>query len=387
VLSEDYKGAMSFALGNAEAIMESGSTDALLESLYLIEKQSANSAPDDDAARFYILLGDAERHAGYLAKAEEHYGKALSIIDRLPRENRTEAERGEAGVRACMGLGEVKSRQQKWGEARGAVERGLGYAGRDRRSAARLLLVNGGICMREGDLGKALENYEKALKASKELKDMDIAGRASAGLATVFGWRGDWKKSIKLGNRALKIAETGGTRNEQAVLHNNLGLSYSRAGKSEDAVGHFERAVAIAEKTGNRAALLNGLLNAAEEHAKNGAYGKALDYGARAEENCEAMGDEFELAGCRITLGMIYRLKGDLEDARGHIDSAERLLEKSRDPYSESQVCLERAKLFRDMRDCRKASHFLKKAEKLYLKHEFPGIEEIRGLKKELGGK
>jgi tetratricopeptide (TPR) repeat protein/DNA-binding MarR family transcriptional regulator len=377
VLSGDAGRAAGFALEHGDELVESWHPDDLLEHLYMLETYTTKSG---NAVGFLLMVGDLERRSGYLQKAQAHYEKAVSIIDCQPGET----PRNDA-VKVCMGLGEALSRQQKWGEAVRAVEKGLKFAGKDASGKASLRIALGGISMRRERPADARKSYILALATGKKLDNRALVARASGGLATVYGWMGDWKKSAQLGAVALKTATSAGTKNEQAILHNNLGLSLARLGRTGEAIAHFEKGVMLADETGNKAALMNGLLNAAEYYAQKGEYTRALDNCRKAGEICVVLGDMLELAGSQVTTGMVHRMSGDMDAARKSLDRADAIVSKLGDEDLRAQVYLEYTKLFIAMNELKRASTYLAGAERLYCKNSFPGMDEIHALKKSIG--
>ena len=119
-----------------------------------------------------------------------------------------------------------------------------------------IVLVNfGDLYSKLNDSSRALENYEEALTLHRELKNRGDEANVLAHLGTIHTSQNNLTEALGYLNQALQIAETNPTLNIpriQAYTLIGLGDVYRLQGKPADALSCFERAHKLAESVGDR---------------------------------------------------------------------------------------------------------------------------------------
>ncbi|MFQ5679192.1 MAG: tetratricopeptide repeat protein [Gemmatimonadota bacterium] len=195
---------------------------------------------------------------------------------------------------------------------RGAVDRG------DRALQARALNVRGAIALEGGRIDEAEGFFLGALAEAKELEDHGTVGRCCNNLGIIANLRGQHTRAIASYTMALAAFQRAGLPQGVGETENNLRITYRDLGELPRALEAADRAVEVAERSGNRALV-------------------AFALGGRAE--IRALAGEPELAHREIQRALsLHREVGDVvgeaEDLRvlalalaelGDVDAAEEL--------------------------------------------------------------
>ena len=98
---------------------------------------------------------------------------------------------------------------------------------------------------------QAKASFEAAVWAAEAGRHDEIAARAWAALVFVVGYQGaDYKRGAELAQRAsAAIARLGGNADIEASLEQGLGAMAADQEKTDESVAHFEKAVALEEKS------------------------------------------------------------------------------------------------------------------------------------------
>jgi DNA-binding SARP family transcriptional activator len=124
----------------------------------------------------------------------------------------------------------------------------LADAAADRRAQAQAHNMLGMLARSRGDLASARRELERSLA----LADEPGAARAAAlnNLALVERDAGELERARELTESALELAAAHGDRHREAALENNLADLHHAAGRTEEAMDHLKRAVAIFSEVG-----------------------------------------------------------------------------------------------------------------------------------------
>ncbi len=177
-----------------------------------------------------------------------------------------------------------------------------------------------------GQLDEAVEQAEEALALSQTLGDDTIAGISYLALGNLYLRRGDAVRADRSFNRALALANATGNVRSTAKRYQIAGQAYATAGRRDAAIEFLLKSI----ETYNRISEKNG---AAESHCTlaaveidAGDFATALAHAqiglelARADSNSQREGELL------IQLGRIAHAEGDLATARTHWQEAASLL-------------------------------------------------------------
>jgi tetratricopeptide (TPR) repeat protein len=108
----------------------------------------------------------------------------------------------------------------------------------------------------EKHFDKALEYYQKFLSVARELgwKKQEVI--ALVNMATVYTELGDQKKALAMNVAALRSCQE---PYYLPIIFNNMGVAYNKEGKSDSALGYFQKSIVSAERSGNNDAKASSL--------------------------------------------------------------------------------------------------------------------------------
>jgi tetratricopeptide (TPR) repeat protein len=105
----------------------------------------------------------------------------------------------------------------------------------------------GHLQSRTGDLGVAVQSYERVLALGNSVADHSIVAAASNNLGTIYSTLGDLVKAEKLHNQALSLHKKFTRRDGMAVSYANLSVIYAIRNKLDVARGLLEKSLALNE--------------------------------------------------------------------------------------------------------------------------------------------
>ncbi|HXF45347.1 MAG TPA: HD domain-containing phosphohydrolase [Burkholderiaceae bacterium] len=93
---------------------------------------------------------------------------------------------------------------------------------------------------------ESLAPAESALSCARTLGDPNLIAKAAKILGVAHSYLGDFAGAVHAFTQALESAQIANDRGQQAANWNNLGLAHHSAGRYEEAVAMFEKAIAVA---------------------------------------------------------------------------------------------------------------------------------------------
>ncbi len=229
-------------------------------------------------------------------------------------------------------------------------------------SAAQGLFRLGRVAWRQGRLDDALELYERARSASKELGDDDLRAAIENGAGSVFCQRGIFTQarasyavaselavsaalrgriqinmgalSLLLGDveearasyeRAVTLLESVSDDEALTLALHNLALAHAEEQDWDAAETAFERCLAIAEKRDDKNVIAGAVLNQAELRCESERYPEALERSEKSLALFGEMEDESGRAAALRVQGEIYRKMHQLEEAEPRLKEAIRI--------------------------------------------------------------
>jgi tetratricopeptide (TPR) repeat protein len=179
-----------------------------------------------------------------------------------------------------------------------------------------------------GDLGKAMEHFQRALTMAEATGFAEGQASAFGGLGHGHGLLGDLSKSIACYQRSREIFQAIGDKAQEANALSNVGISYRRYGELARAIDYLEQALALQEELGlleGQASTLEGLGLCLRDV---GEIKGAIEYFEQALGIEEMLGNR---RGQAIALGNI----GNAHRAAGSVDKAIRTLTRALTLYEE----------------------------------------------------
>jgi CHAT domain-containing protein/Tfp pilus assembly protein PilF len=192
----------------------------------------------------------------------------------------------------------------------------------DRLSEA-LVLHNLGAAYRStGRTTTAIGLYEQALKIERETGDDAGEGGTLNSMGLAYATLGQYTKAIDLYDAALTIRRKVGDKDGQGDTLSNLGVAYRRLSDYPKAIEFYEQALAIHHEVGNRGREGTILNNLGAAYLALSQYGKAIGFLERALPILRQSGDRVGEAHTLGNAGEAYRSLGQYEKAIGFFEQA-----------------------------------------------------------------
>lgn len=173
-----------------------------------------------------------------------------------------------------------------------------------------------------GDYGKALENALEALAIAEETDSPERICGLFNNLSILYCRLEDTANSINCAERAIEMAEQTGNLREKARGLTNLASNMEDAGRFEEAYRYYNRSLEILEETGVEDQIAISLLNTSAMALKAGLTEKAEEFAERAIKLSLKNDSTYIEAGARNTMGRILAIKGNKEQAEALFQKA-----------------------------------------------------------------
>ena len=166
-----------------------------------------------------------------------------------------------------------------------------------------------------GDLRKAMQYYEEALKISQEIKDKMNECQWLGNLGTPYRTMGHVEKAIEYYEKALAIAREIGDRQAEGTWLGNLSIAYNILGKIEKNIECSENALSIAREIGDQSNESNELTNLSIAYRDLSQVEKAIEYSEESLVIARVIRDRKGESVNLLNLGNCYYSLKQLEKA------------------------------------------------------------------------
>jgi class 3 adenylate cyclase/tetratricopeptide (TPR) repeat protein len=285
-----------------------------------------HAADRDRAWRYSRLAGDHAKGIYANVDAASLYMQALQTARRFRG-----ATGSEIGA-VAESLGDVRYRLGEFEDAGEAYRLAVRHTAGDRIEGARLLLKQALIPWRLGRYPQALARVTRGLRLIEGLNDQ-AAVRERANLfarkAVIKQQQGRALEAIEWCRRTIEAADGSGTREALAQAQYVLDWAYASLGRFDEAV-YSERALAIYVELGNlerQGAILNNLGAIAYYQAK---WTEAVGFYERAQQVWERSGDRWSASFAVVNRAEVLLDQGRLSEAEPLIRESLRVARASR---------------------------------------------------------
>ena len=183
---------------------------------------------------------------------------------------------------------------------------------------ARALNILGQIMHIKGNYAEAIQAFKDARNLYAGMEDsLKVAG-LEQNLAVVLGGMGLADRAVEHYFNSLRIVERLGSKQNRAILLNNIGRSLDELGDNEAAIRYLTQAIEISKEIGDRSTLSMAYLNLAILHSKLEDYQLCLFYLQLAEDNLPIPPPVSRLARVYYNRGHTYAMINDFENAALH---------------------------------------------------------------------
>jgi predicted ATPase len=215
-------------------------------------ERAASALTQDDMgvkslSRLEHKLSNVHVRRGEWELAESHLEEALMGCD----EDKQDEEAQECGrIYADWSL--IAYHRGDTGRARELAQHALRLAetAGEPRALAQTHNILGILASRTGDYGAARDHLGESLALTEALDEPSIRAAALNNLALVCGADGDVERALQLEGEALALVTSQGDRHREAALHNHVADLLHAAGRSDEAMTHLKKSVAIYAEIG-----------------------------------------------------------------------------------------------------------------------------------------
>lgn len=219
---------------------------------------------------------------------------------------------------ALLAEAEAAGKQGRWQE----VRRMLAAVREELPRAPRGLLLLADACCQLDDLEQARSAADEALARFREAGDDEGAMKAKNLLGVALFHAGSLDAARVWFRGALALAMALGADRMRADLANNLGAICDLTGEREQALLYYHQALRGYEELGSLPGQARARHNLGIAHRDLGQCSAAEDSFARAAELAEAAGDPVLFAFARVAEAEMVVRRGDLEGAEQRIRQA-----------------------------------------------------------------
>ncbi len=260
------------------------------------------------------------------------------------------------------GTGNIKIRKGDFTGAEADIRDARGISERifDRKGTVLAVIDLGSLEWKRGNYGKSLKYLEYALRMAGDMGDDELEGKAYMSMANIYDERGDHEKAIMYSELALKSLEKTGNERGIVTIYNNMGVAYARLGDVNGDTAayvrskeYYEKCINLSEKLGYMVMEGWAAFNMSETLAKMGDFDTALEYAEMSRKIFDKMNDDLGLSGALMSYAIIYREKGDFESSDSYFRETIALRRKLKTPYRIADALYEYGVLLKSMKDSR----------------------------------
>ena len=200
------------------------------------------------------------------------------------------------------------------------------------------------------DLAWAIEDYldlqglwverliviEAALKAARSSGSQYDEGAWLGNLGNAYADLGRLDEAIDHYQQALAISHEIGDRRGEGTRLGNLGNAYRNLGRLDEAIDHYQQALAISIDIGDRRGEGNHLGNLGNAYADLGRLDEAIDHYQQALAIQRDIGDRRGEGNQLGNLGIAYYSLGRVDEAIDHFQQAIHIFEEIKSPNAET---------------------------------------------------
>lgn len=274
-----------------------------------IEAARVMGNPDGEAL-FMVQLASSYTRTGDLTLALDLQQQALHIYQELDDRRSIASCMIDIGKVYCD-LGNLQQAASYYHEAQE-----INAIIQNQNVEKSLLAALAPFYVMRGETRKSVAIHEQLIALARTTGDRTSESASLANAAVDYEGLGEYTRAIEYIERALQIARQEGLREYEAIQLNTLADIYTHLGELEQASGLCQQAIDINEQLGNIASLVTSYGRLAWTLKCAGRAQEAIDNFERALELCRSIGDSYALSGLIHNLGTVYcDLKQDYRQA------------------------------------------------------------------------
>ncbi|MFJ6940488.1 BTAD domain-containing putative transcriptional regulator [Streptomyces sp. NPDC101132] len=257
----------------------------------------------------------------------------------------------------------------------------------DRRSFGRAQWLSCSFALRAGRLPVAQEHARAAVRACREADDVPVLRQALNDLGLIAVTLGDFDEAIAHYEEALALARRLGHRSGEIATSLNCALAHVRLGDTARALAAAEEALEAIGELDDAAALAYALYVRGVALAGAGRHEEAGEQLTEALEACHRAGDDGREVHVRYRLADSLRLLGRFPAAESMGRRAVALARRRADERAEGQALLVCGRVLADRSDAEGAQVYLEQALHIFEGLGLPERQDAADLLERLGGR
>ena len=186
---------------------------------------------------------------------------------------------------------------------------------KDPRLQANVETWMGGTLEILGDITRALEHQQQALKLARENGPRLAEGNALSNIGKIYNDLADWQKALEYYQQALAVFQSLKLVQNQAITINNIGIAYMQSGEQEKALDYLQQGLPLLRSVKNKNSEAYTLLNIGRAYRRMGQYDKALDYYSQAQVIQRETGNRAQSGETLDEIGVAYAADGKYDKA------------------------------------------------------------------------
>jgi len=233
----------------------------------------------------------------------------------------------------------------------------------EQASARAQALGREGVTLYErDDFESALIKFQEALALFEWIGDRENEAIVHNYIGLIYERWGRYQQAVAHSQKSLEIYKEIGDRESEATAHNNMGIVYQELGEYQQALEHGQKALLIHQEVGDREGEALAHHNIGAAHDALGEPHQALEYYQRALEiRCE-LGDQTGEAQSYNNIGMVYYQQGEYQRALEYFQRSLPIFQKAGDRYDEEIIYNNIGGIYHEQGELQQASEYYQKA-------------------------
>lgn len=173
-----------------------------------------------------------------------------------------------------------------------------------------------------------VRTYRRVIRLARRNGNRYELARACSNLGYYFVYAGCWWRSEILSCYALMLFETLDSNHGRAHTNNHLGVLYLRMHQWAKAEQHLKHACTLWQAMSDHHSLIYAFENLGVFYYETNQGDQALSYFYQALQQVELTGEQKEIAGILLNIGLVHSLRNELRQAENKIREAESMFEQ-----------------------------------------------------------
>jgi len=173
-----------------------------------------------------------------------------------------------------------------------------------------------GVCRyTQGDLGKALADFEESARLAKQFRDVNGEAPALGNIGVIWHDKGELDRALEYKEEALAKAHGLGDQWAEALYLGNIGNIWRDKGDLDKALEYHEQALELSQTLGDKWGVASDLARIGSIYRDKGGLDKALQYKEEALAMARKIGYRLGAVDNLSEIGSIHHSEGRFDKA------------------------------------------------------------------------